>query len=298
MPRALMTALLLAAAGTSSAAERKVTVLVEARDALKASVLAPLRKAFPGADALRVREFESSETADPIRRGRLLSVLQNSELLVAVGDPATELVLGEIEDVPIYFVGGSLVSGSRLASPSVAGILSYDVDGLLDAVGRLWSGRLGLAFTPGYEAVAAAVRSGAKARGFAVVERRIASQKEIPSAVRELLERSQALWVVGDPLLARGAGFQFLVERSLSRRVPIVAAGPWEVRRGAFVTSEPAADALGAEAAGAVKSLAAGRELPARVRTAPPGGTVVYNGALAEKWGLRLPGGAAWRVLH
>lgn len=293
-------ALFLATAVQGLGAERRIMVVVEAQDGMKEAVLARLRESFQASPLFAVREFTISEMSDPIRKGRLLAALQNNDLLVAVGDPATELVLGELEDVPVYFVGGSLVEGDKLASSMVAGMLSYNVDGLLDAARSLWSGKLGLAYTPGYGTIAASIRSGAKTRGFSVVEKKISARQEIPPAMRELMDQAQVVWIVGDPLLARGAGFQFLAERSLSRQMPIVASGAWEVRRGAFLSMEPPLDAMASEAVEAIRSFSEGRNQSeaARIRMAPAGGKILYNGPLAEKWKIRLPAATQWRMLR
>ncbi|MBI3553346.1 MAG: hypothetical protein HY077_12700 [Elusimicrobia bacterium] len=279
----MMCTLLLAAAAPSLGAERRITVVVDAQDALKAPVLARLRKAFQGSPLPTIHQFDRSEMSDAIQRGRLLAALQNSDLLVAIGDSATELVLRELEDVSVYFVGGSLIEGGRLASASLAGILSYNVEELLDAAKNLWSGKLGLAYTPGYEAIAASIRSGARTRGFTVMEKKILTLKDIPPAVRELLDQSQIIWIVGDPLLCRGAGFQFLTERALSKQVPIIAAGPWEVSHGAFLAIEPPPDAIASSASDDIKMISGGQDRPEtqRIRMAPPGGKIVYNGPLA-----------------
>lgn len=295
----IIAALLFASATHCLGAERRITVVIEARDTMKAPILARLRKSFQESPLLTIREFEISEMSDPLRKGRLLALLQNNDLLVAVGDPATQLVLKELEDVPVYFIGGSLIEGEKIASSSVSGILSYNIDGLLDAARSLWSGKLGLAYTPGYAMIAASISSGAKTRGFAVVEKNISTRKEIPPAIRELVDQAQVVWIVGDPLLARGAGFQFLAERALSKQVPIVAAGTWEVQHGAFLSIEPPFEALASEAVEAIKSISAGQGKPssARIRPAPSGGRVVYNGPLAEKWKIPSPTGAQWRIL-
>lgn len=292
-------ALLLAAAPDSFAAGRKTTVVVEAADLIKAPVLARLRAAFKDGSPLSIHEFHSGEMADPIRRGKLLAALQESELLVAIGASATELVLKELEDVSVYFVGGSLVGGSHMASPLVSGILSYNIDALLDAAKKIWSGKLGLAYTPGYEKIAATIRGGATARGFTVLEKKISTRREIPPAINELIDQSQAIWIVGDPLLAREAGFQFLIERSLSKQIPVVAAGAWEVEHGAFLSMEPPINALADEAAAAIKSIAQdGPALKSAIRTAPAGGTIIYNGHLLDKWRLGIPEGVPWRILR
>lgn len=69
---------------------------------------------------------------------------------------------------------------------------------------------------------------------------------------------------------------------------------------GSRIYGSAPADALAWEAATAIKSIAAGQDTsePPRIRTAPPGGKVVYNGSLAEKWKIQPPIGAPWRIIR
>jgi len=136
-------ALCLLAAGASAAepGPRKVTVVVERRDA---AMLDKLAAAAQGRAVLSVHELAPS-ALDPIEKGKLVALLQSRDLIVAVGDGATEFVMRELEDTPVYFVGAGLVRGEDLSSPQVSGLFSYSVESLLDAVQAMLPGTLGLA---------------------------------------------------------------------------------------------------------------------------------------------------------
>lgn len=291
--RALILGLILSASSAPArGAETRLTIVIEANDAMKASVLKNI-----GGGPVTVREFDRSLVSDPIAKGRLLAALQAGGMLVTVGDAATDFVLTELDDPSVFFAGGRLIAGHRLASPSVAGILGYNIDGMMDAVAKLWSGKVGLAFTPGYEGVAAWVRAAAKARGLSVIDKKVSSRREIPAAVSELVDQSRVIWIVGDPMLARGAGFQYLAERALSRDIPIVAASPWELRNGAFLSIETPSKALADQANAAIQALARG-EKPSGpdLQQAPAGGMILLNGALVERWKVQPPANLQWRT--
>lgn len=293
---ALLLPCLAPASYAAEPAPRKVTIVV---DRAEAAMLRKLTAVAHGRAVLSVHQLEAGESLDPIEKGRLVSLLESRDLIVAVGDGATAFVIRELEDTPVYFVGAGLVRGEDLSSPRVSGLFSYNVESLLDAVQGLWPGTLGLAYTPGYEPVAAWIRKGAAERGLSLSERRIASLKELAPAVRGLLERSRAIWVVGDPMLVRGAGFEFLRERTLSRGVPIIANGPSEVRQGAMLAFEAAPGALAAQAAEMFDSLLGGGLGTAeRFQPAPREGTLALNEALAAKWKILPPEGRQWRLLR
>lgn len=286
-------ALALAAAPARAAAARRVAVVSQADEPLRAAVE---RRLSAGA-GVTLLSFARADLSDPIKRGELLARLAAADLVVPVGDAATSLVLEEVEDTPVYFVGAAVVPGRRLGERGVSGMLAYDPGRLLDAAAALWRGKLGLAYTPGYESLAGAIGEAARSRGLEVEQKRIDSAKGIPAALGGLLSRCKAVWLLGDPLLARGAGFAYASERSLSLKIPLISVDGWQVRRGAFLGSEPAGEPLAAAAAGELAALeAGGHGAGARVKPGP-GAAVLVNGALSRGWGVKVPSEAGWRML-
>lgn len=296
---ALCLALCAASAASAAPAARRVAIVVERGDALEPAAVRELSAAARGVAELRVFALAPEAALDPIEKGKLLAALNARDLVVAVGDGAAEFVSSELEDIPVHFVGAGLAPGEQLASPGVSGMLSYSVEELLDAVKHVRPGALGVAYTPGYEPVVAWIRAGAAERGMEVLERRVGAPRELVPAIRGLLGKARSLWIVGDPLLARGAGFEFIRERTLSEGVPVIAAGPREVRRGALLGYEPDPEGLAAHAGRTLRQLLQeGLPPSARVQPAPRGGSVVFNAALADKWRIRVPAGAGWRPLR
>lgn len=283
---------------SEAAAARRVSVVVEAGERLGAEAARALVAVPLAGSRVAVTAFERRDLFDPIRRGELLARLSRSDLVVTVGDSATQLVLGELENVPTFFVGASVISGERLAEAGTGGVLAYGLDGLVDAAAALWPRRLGVVFTPGYRALAEQIRLKARGRGLGVETRRISASREIPEALNSLMDAAQAVWLLGDPLLCSGAGFEHAVEQSLARRVPLIAPSPRHVQDGAFLSIEPPVAELLATAAAAIERLAAGPTLALvdQVSPAPAGGRIVVNDALSARWGMRPPADSRWRL--
>jgi len=289
-----LAALLLAARWSAAAPPASVAVVVDAVPA--AASFRTAVAALPGNGRVTVVAMDAGVEADPIARGRLLARLARADLIVPVGERATGFVLAEREDVPVFFVGAaSLVPGGALADPGVSGILPYNVAQSLAAVRALGLSPLALAYTPGYERIAGLVESGAQALGVAVIRRPIRARREMGPAVRDLMARARVVWVLGDPLLTREAGFAFLVEQSIAARVPVIAPGRFEVERGALLATEPAVDALAGQAVERLQAILAGGTAPdgARIREAGDGAHVLYNRALVARWNFTP--GPGWR---
>lgn len=295
----LLAAVLLSARPAAAAERGAVAVVLNEAEAEGRPELRDIAGALHLRRGAALVGLSQDKTDDPILKGRLLADLERRDLIVAVGDDAAAFAAREMSETPVYFVDVAVLRGDLLSSPSVGGVFAYNVDALLDAVHRLGLGRLGLAYTPGYEPVAEWVRRGAAERGLPLAEARIAGVEEVAPAVRRLLRGARAVWVVGDPVLARGAGFEFLRRNALSRGVAIVAPDAADVRRGALLAFEAPAESLTREALAAIDAAASApsgkRE---RLSPAPRQGVVLIDAALAERWRLTVPGGPSWRAVR
>jgi ABC-type uncharacterized transport system substrate-binding protein len=301
MKPTLLAALLFLLPSLLAAAEspRRLAVVFDAGDPSERDLFLDLAQEYRSREAVFPYELRDDERTDPIAKGKLLSKLATCDLVVAIGNAATDFAVTEVEEVPVYFVDATVVPGRSLQSPSVAGLFGFSVEDLLDAAKTLRLDAVGLAYTPGYEPVAEWIRAGAAARGLAFVSRRIALPKELPSDVRDLGEKSKAIWLVGDPLLVRGAGFDFIQDFSLSERFPIIGPGRWAVLRGALLGSAPDHAAQKAVAVRAIDSILKDRRLPApRLQAAARGGMILINAPLASKWDVKAPEGPRWRWLR
>lgn len=297
MRSSVLAALLVCLPAIQAAKEpaRRVALLIDATDRAERDLFLGLLHVYRDRARVLSYELDDIQRSDPIAKGRLLSALQTCDLVVAVGNGATDFAVTELEDVPVYFVDATVVPGRRLEDASVSGLFGYSVEDMLDAVKLLRLGQVGLAYTRGYEPMAELVRRGASARGLTVVARRIGSPKELPPAVRFLLERSRVIWLVGDPLLVRGAGFEFIRDNTLVAEVPVVAGGAWSVANGALLGSSPNPAEQEAEAVRTIDSILQHRALASRLEPAARGGVILLNAALAAKWKVRAPAGPRWR---
>ncbi|HEX4048380.1 MAG TPA: hypothetical protein VH309_11125, partial [Elusimicrobiota bacterium] len=165
---------------------RRLALVIDESDVAERALFDRLFAAYRARDSVLRFELARDRIENPITKGKLLSDMETCDLVVAVGDGATDFAAAELEDVPVYFVDATVVKGRLLLSPSVAGLFSYSVEDELDAIRALRLGPVGVAFTPGYEPVAEWVRRDAAARGLAVRERMIARKKDLGPAVRAL----------------------------------------------------------------------------------------------------------------
>ncbi|MDE2038731.1 MAG: hypothetical protein KGO96_08360 [Elusimicrobia bacterium] len=297
MKRTLLALLLAGPIGLARAENSppKVAIVIDKLDGAGRPLIDRLSQRLGSEALVSVRELSAIDVADPIKKGRLVAFLDDRDLVVPVGDEATRFVSKEVEDARVFFVGAGIVQGDWLSSKLTAGIFSYNVDQLLDAVQDMPRRTLGFAYTPGYEPVARWIRRGASRRGIELREMRITSLKELAPDIRKLLDSAQIVWVVGDPMLVRGAGFEFLMQQTLSRRLPVIATGARDIKRGAFMSFEPTMAPLAVLASRDISSLLAGKGAP-KIEPAPEG-VVLVNRTLSGKWGIPAPASVSYRLV-
>ena len=274
----------------AAASAPMVAILVDRSDADGRALGRLLADRLKDQVDLQWLDYSAESRGNPIEKGRLLASMAATRLVVSVGDEPTAFALDELEDTPIFFVGASQAPGAEISDVKVSGLFSYSAQGVLAAVPQVWKRGLGILYSPGYEPVVRRIRDLAKSSGVNLMERFVAGPTDIPQAARDLLGRAQAVWILGDPMFSRGAGFTYLVENSLAQGIP------WEVKRGAVFCSQAAQDALAEEASGRIVSLLETGKTDQRIEAAPRG-TIFYHPGLTKRFGLS-PTAPAWQAIQ
>ncbi len=261
----LTVAVFLALAPPASAA--KITLIVaDAEQARAASARA-------GPD-VSVRAFDRISLGDPIEKGRLLASVQGADRVVsATRGKACGWLTHEIDGTPVDCV------------------MPYDAIQVLDFARAAGWRRVAVVHRTGYEKVYARLNARARERGIVLVAVRVDGIRELPEALPRVLKTVQAVWILGDPLLTEGAAFDYLVESTLARRVPLIGPGADLVARGVFLGADSDLSAMTRHAVGLANAAAKGAA-PEDGAEEVPGGRLVVNRVLARRWGVSVPGGA------
>jgi len=259
----LMAAVFLALAPPVSAAKIAL-VLLDREQAGAASA-----RAAPGVSVLA---FDQVRTGDPIEKGRFLAALQASDRVIsATGGKACGWLARETDGVPIHCV------------------IPYDARQVLDFARSAGWKRVAVVHMEGYEQVFARMSKHARARGIELASVRVERIRELPEAVPRALKTAQAIWILGDPLLTEGPGFEYLVEAALARKIPLLGPGANLVARGAFLGADSDPAAMVKHAVEVANAAAGGAE-PDDSDVETKGGTLTFNKVLARRWGVRIPG--------
>lgn len=261
----LTVAVFLALAPPASAA--KIVLIVGDAEQARAA------RARAGPD-VSVQAFDLMRAGDPIEKGRLLASVQAADRVVAAArGKACGWLAQEVDGPPIHC------------------ILPYDAGQVLDFARAVGWRRVAAVHMTGYEKVYARLRAHARARDIELVAVRVDRIKELPEALPRALKNVHAVWILGDPLLTEGAAFEYLVNTSLSKMIPLIGPGSDIVARGAFLGADSDLAAMIRHAV-VVANAAAKGAAPEDGAEEVPGGRLVVNQVLARRWGVNVPGGA------
>ena len=140
------------------------------------------------------------------------------------------------------------------------------------------------------------VQEAQKAAGLvrlALVARSIASDREIPQALRSLLsgeDAVDALWMLPDPMIMADESRRFLLTETLKAGKPVYGFSAALVSEGALVSNGPSFVSIGEQAGELVNRLASGEK--GRIDPVVPQAELVINTKIAARLKLEIPASA------
>lgn len=140
----------------------------------------------------------------------------------------------------------------------------------------------------------ALVKAG-EARGVVVLAELVSPPSRLPSLLRELDGKADALWLMPDPVLVNAVNFAVLREYAAAEKIPLLAPIEGLTERGASATIAVSFRDMGRAAAFSLRARLAGRAEPEFVRAGRV--TVTVNGAAARTPGLGPEPESAAKVL-
>ncbi len=255
----------------------------------------------PALDALHrvaaghtVTEFDlrnDRATADTV----LAALKARSAIVVALGPLAAQLVRTTLPDAPLVFAMVQDPAKLGLAvGPNVTGVsFSIPVKNQFAAF-RVVNPR-GVRISVIYkdENSGRLIEEAQKAAGLlhvVLVARPVASEREIPPAVRGLLtgaEPADALWIPPDPLLLGDETRRFLLAEMLKAGKPIYGSSSALVAEGALVSNGPDLASIGEQIGELVNRIAGGDH--SRIEMLVPKAELAINKKVAARLKIDLP---------
>jgi putative ABC transport system substrate-binding protein len=256
----------------------------------------------PAIDALRrvasahnVTELDLK--GDPAEGERILASLTGKvALIVAMGPLAAQLAREKVPDVPLVFcMVQDPGRAGLLGIPNVAGVaFGLPVKNQLAAFRMVnpRAARIGVVYNA--DNVGRTVQEAQKAAAVVrliLVERPVASDKDVPQALRSLLkgeDEVQAVWIPPDPILLGDDARRFILAESLKAGKPVYTFSAQLVAEGALVSNGPDYASIGEQAGDLVNRLT-GPEKGAKIEMLIPKGELVINEKMAQRLKIEIP---------
>jgi putative ABC transport system substrate-binding protein len=221
------------------------------------------------------------------------SLKDSSAILVALGPlaaqacreqaPSRTLVYGMVADpAAAGLVGASNVTGVSLQVPVKNQLAAFR---MVNPRGV----RVGVLYGPDVRPLVREAQQSAAVVRLTLVEREIASARDVPEALRALLsQKIDALWLPPDPILLADETRRFLMSETLKARLPIYGFSAALVGEGALVSDGPDLASVGGQLAELVQRLAAG-EPTTTLGQQVPRAELVINKKIADQLGVEIP---------
>jgi ABC-type uncharacterized transport system substrate-binding protein len=133
-----------------------------------------------------------------------------------------------------------------------------------------------------------------------LIERELRSGRDVPRALRTLLEGAEAvdaLWLPPDPLLLEAETRRYVMSEALKAGKPVYTFSPALLAEGALASVGPGAASIGGLAADLVDRLAAG-DTGVHGQILWPAGELSINRRIAGQLGVDVPMGALAKAKH
>jgi putative tryptophan/tyrosine transport system substrate-binding protein len=276
---AAMLAAVLVSTRALAAAPIRVSALVAQNAAPYQRALAGFKRAWDGPVSSHILEFED----DALARVKA----EQPALVLAVGVKAAKLALQL--GVPVVYCMVLDPKANGMDAPQAVGVpLEIPPQVQLEQLKRLLPNArsVGLVFNPARFAREVEEAQAAGERlSLAVMAEPATGAAQFPEALKKLVPRAQALWLLADPTVVTQDTFRLMLESAMANHLPLLVFSDDFVRRGALMALTPDFEGAGAEAARLARSIAEGKKV-GELPPAQPRWTLVVNLTTAKALGI------------
>ena len=264
---------------------------------LKSHDLEPFNQAMAGfvaACPMHITEYDlrGTKKEESSIMQRLTAV--KPRLIVAIGPLAAQVARENLRDVPMIFVMVSNPPKHGLQGSNLAGVsLDIPVQTQLARYKALVPTlkTLGVIYDPiKTGTMVTEARGIAATLGFQLLGAPVSTPKEVPAALRSLLGKIDALWMVPDDTVVTPESFKFLLLTAFENNLPFVTVSDIFVEAGALASLSPDYTDVGRQGCQLATDLESGRLRLAEAMVVPPAKVnLAINLKTASKIGLTLP---------
>jgi putative tryptophan/tyrosine transport system substrate-binding protein len=264
---------------------------------LKSHDIEPFKQAIAGFVAacnLQITEYDVRGSASKQQSIIKRVVATKPKLILAIGAVAAQVAKEMVEDIPVVFfmvpnpqqygLEGRNIAGVSLDIPAEVQFARYKM-----LVPTLHT--LGVIYNPDKTGpLVNAAQAIAQQLDLQLLPTAVGSPKEVPAALRSMLGKIDALWMVPDETVVTPMSFEFLLLTAFEHHLPFLAASEIFVEVGAMAALSPDYAEVGRQVCQLTKEIESGHRSPMQVNIIPPAKVnLAINLKTASKLGLSLP---------
>jgi len=242
----------------------EVAILKSANITAYNQAVSSFKSSMPPDTAFIEYDLKGDTHAGRIYAGKIRA--SGADLVLAVGSKAAIAARLEIFDIPVVYSMVLHPGKYDLTSPNLVGIPAKPAIGpQLETLRTIMPNmkRIGYVFDPDKtSALEADALARARYLGLTFIERQVRTAEQVPAALRELLPKIDALWLISDSTVLTEESFAFLLREAFDRHIPIIGFDPEFSRRGALVSFWIDSTDIGRQAAYVANTLLAGLSGP------------------------------------
>ncbi len=267
-------------------------VVVRSRSSAKAAKL--YNEAIEGIRQGLSTSFEIVDMKDVDSSRDLIQKIIGSKpkVVIAVGVKASGAVKDQIGDIPIVYCMVSHAIQKKWKSENTTGVTMQPAPSeQLKAFKKVVPDvhRIGLVYNPKLSGMfVEAAKAAAKDQGLEVVAEKIEERKEVPDALRRVLAKSDAFWILRDGKVVNREFFSQVLLLQAQRKLPVMAFSERFVKKGALCSFSSGYKAQGRQAAKLANAILSGNK-PHDLPIQAPDGTLTINLTTASKIGITIP---------
>jgi putative ABC transport system substrate-binding protein len=222
-----------------------------------------------------------------------------SDLVLAIGTTAALAAKREIKDIPIVFcmvlnpVSSGLVQNTRSPGGNITGSsLDIPLEVQFKYIKLLVTNLASIGVMHNPEETGILVREAAKvaeSMNLLLIAKAISSERDVPDALGDLLNKIDVLWSVADSMVFGSQSAEYILLNTLRTGTPFIGLSPYFVRAGALMALSCDYSDIGAQAAEIANRVLNGENPGDIPITTPRKVSLWINLRTADQIGLHVP---------
>lgn len=174
------------------------------------------------------------------------------KVILTISDPATKIAQEAISEIPILF--------TMIINPAKKGFVGDNISGIsMDVPVSLQLKklktiiptvkRIGIIYDPkNSDNIIKEAEQAASAMGLELVLQKVSSPKKVPSAVRSIIKKVDAIMLISDKTVVNRDSFKFIITTTLEEKVPTLVYSEFLVKAGLLLSLTPDYFSIGKQA--------------------------------------------------